>query len=94
MQPGTEINVADVNVDQQGANLAEPKPEIEPVEDVPLEQDTKSVDDEPMDDDIDGEPLSDIDGEPLTDDEEGEDMTNVEEKEDAEIEDMFAQNTA
>ncbi|KAH8551881.1 U2-associated SR140 protein [Umbelopsis sp. PMI_123] len=90
MQPGTEINVADVNVDQQGANLAEPKPEIEPVEDVPLEQDTKSVDDEPMDDDIDGEPLSDIDGEPLTDDEEGEDMTNVEEKEDAEIEDMFA----
>jgi hypothetical protein len=91
MQPGTEPSVADVPSDQPMANSAEVRPEGEPVgEEVQIELDTNQVEDEYMDDDIDGEPLSDIDGEPLTDDEEDEEMENVGEKEDVELEDMFA----
>ncbi|KAI8583941.1 hypothetical protein K450DRAFT_220711 [Umbelopsis ramanniana AG] len=90
MQPGTEPRVADVPSDPQVTNSAEVRPESESVEEVQTEQDTNRVEDESMDDDIDGEPLSDIDGEPLTDDEEDEEMEKVEEKEDVELEDMFA----
>ena len=90
MQPGTEPSVAEVPSEQQVANPTEDKPEGGASEEAHMEQDTNQMEDESMDDDIDGEPLSDIDGEPLTDDEEDEEMENVEEKEDVEIEDMFA----
>ncbi|CAO3679763.1 unnamed protein product [Umbelopsis ramanniana] len=90
MQPGTEPSVAEVPSEQQVANPTEDRPEGEASEEAHIEPDTNQMEDESMDDDIDGEPLSDIDGEPLTDDEEDEEMENIEEKEDVEIEDMFA----
>jgi U2-associated protein SR140 len=82
MLPGTETATADIYT-EQSALLPEPTTleETPPVE-------THSVDEEPMDEDIDGEPLSDIDGEPLTDDEEDEHETK--EQDVQEIEDMFS----
>lgn len=51
-----------------------------------------TVDGEPMDEDLDGEPLSDIDGEPLTDDEETDEVAEemMQQPQKQEIEDMFS----
>jgi U2-associated protein SR140 len=67
--------------------VPQPKEEAPPVE----QEDT--VDGEPMDEDLDGEPLSDIDGDPLTDEEEEEDEVaeqDMQEPQEQEIDDMFA----
>jgi len=86
MQPGTETSIAEVPVEKPGEATDVAATEEAQNASAPVSEG------EPMEEDIDGEPLSDIDGEPLTEDEEvEEEMHSIsEEAQDIEIEDMFA----